>query len=257
MYRIIYSLTCSLLFLITMPAQAIVNMDGLHFDKLKQDTFTADMDLTARGSTGNSESSRVSFNSQVSWISEKSINLAILGHEYGKSNNVRNINKSFVHYRYIYRLDETMDLEIFTQLETNEFTRLSYRGLLGTGLRFIISDTDNHRAFLGAGGFYSKEKTEFTVGLTDHGTEEFSRGNFYFLSKYKLNSSVSFSNAIYYQPRLSEFSDYRALLESKLDFSITEKLKLRLSLDISHDSRPSQTIETTDTSYMTGLSYHF
>ncbi len=240
----------------SMPAVAIVNMDGLHFDK-KEDSFTADLDLAVKGSSGNSQSLAAALNTQLSWISDKSINLAILGYKYGKSNAVLSANKAFIHYRYIYQLNNSMDLELFSQLETNEFTRLSYRGLLGIGLRFSVANSESHHAFLGAGGFYSKEKTEFTTGLTDHGIEEITRANLYFLSKYKVNSTLSFSNAIYYQPRFSRFSDFRALLESKFDFKINKDLSFRLSLDIEHDSQPSQTIKSTDISYMSGLIFSF
>ena len=150
-----------------------------------------------------------------------------------------------------------MDLELFSQFEQNEFTRLSYRALLGSGLRFSIFKSPHHRAYLGAGAFYSKERIEFISGLTDDGVEKFTRANFYFLSKYKITPTLSFSNGIYYQPRISEFSDYRALLESKFDIKLTKNLSFRLSLDISHDSNPSQTIKSTDISYMSGLKYKF
>ena len=235
---------------------AIVNMDGLHFDH-KKDKFTAAVDLTASGSSGNQDSTKAALNAQLNWISDKSINLAILGYQYGETNQVRSVNKAFFHYRYIYQVKESMDWEFFGQVEQNEFTRLSFRGLVGTGLRFSVLKSENHRGFLGAGGFYSTEQTDVTSGLTDDGTEEFVRANFYFLSKYKLNPTISFSNVFYYQPRLSHFSDYRALLESKLDFKIHNDLSLRLSLDLEHDSEPPQSIESTDISYMTGLIFKF
>lgn len=235
---------------------AIVNMDGLHFDNQK-DTFTADLDLTISGTSGNSDKSKVSLNTQLSWIGDKSINLAIFGHQYGENDGVRNVNKSFIHYRYIHQLSDITDLEMFGQLESNEFTRLSYRGLLGSGLRFSIANSDNHHAFFGAGIFYSKEEVEFTTGLTDDGVEEFARANLYLLSKYKVNPGVSFSNVLYYQPSVNQASDYRALLESKFDFKINQDLTLRLSIDIEHDSDPSQTIENTDISYLTGLKFSF
>lgn len=240
----------------SMPALAIVNMDGLHFDK-QEDTFSADLDLTVSGASGNSKSLDASLNAQFNWITDQSINLAILGYQYGETNDVGSVNKSFIHYRYIFQLNNSMDLELFTQLETNEFTRLSYRGLLGTGVRFSVANSEHHNAFLGLGGFYSKEETEFTIGLTDHGVEEFTRANFYFLSKYKVNSTVDFSNALYYQPRIKRVSDYRALFESKLDFKINEDLSFRLSLDIEYDSEPPQSILSTDVSYMTGLVFSF
>lgn len=235
---------------------AIVNMDGLHFDK-KKETFTADLDLTISGSSGNSNTSKAALNTQFSWLKEKSINLAILGYKYGETNTIRSVNKAFIHYRYIRQLNNTLDWELFAQLETNEFTRLSYRQLLGAGLRFSVAKSAKHHTFVGLGAFNSKEETEFTSGLTDDGVEEFTRANFYLLSKYKVTPSVSFSNVLYYQPRLSYPSDYRALLESKFDFKINGDLKFRLSLDIEHDSEPSQDIKGTDVSYMTGLLFKF
>lgn len=235
---------------------AIVNMDGLHFEN-KEEKFSADIDLTVSGSTGNSTTSKASLNTQLNWIDENSINMVIFGYKYGESNNVRSVNKSFIHYRYIHKLNNSLDWELFTQLETNEFTRLSYRGLMGAGVRFSIANSDKHRAFLGAGAFYSNEEIEFTPGLTDDGVEEITRANFYFLSKYNITPAISFSNVIYYQPRLNRISDYRALLETKLDIKIHKDLSFRLSLDIEHDSEPSQTIKSTDVSYMTGLVIKF
>ena len=242
--------------MIPISTMAIVNMDGLHFDN-KEDKFSADIDLTISGSSGNSTTSKAALNTQLNWIDESSINLVILGYQYGESNNVRSVNKSFIHYRYIYKLNNSVGWELFGQLETNEFTRLSYRGLLGSGIRYSVANSEKHRAFLGAGGFYSKEEIEFTPGLTDDGVEEITRANFYFLSKYKITPVISFSNVIYYQPRFNRLSDYRALLETKLDIKIHKDLSFRLSLDVEHDSEPSQTIKSTDISYMTGLVFKF
>ena len=246
----------SILFAIPFYSMAIVNMDGLHFDQ-KENTSSAALDITASGSSGNQNSTKTSLNGQYNWIKDKAIHLAIVGYQYGENNNIRNVNKAFFHYRYIHQMNETLDLEVFGQLEKNEFTRLSYRGLVGSGVRYSIAKTDKHRGYLGLGGFYSTEKTEVTTGSTDDGVENFARANLYFLSKYQFTSTLNISNAIYYQPRLSDFSDYRGLLESKLDFKIAKNLSLRLSLDVEHDSQPSQTIKSTDVSYMTGLAFKF
>ena len=251
--RLVY---LSILLASPLSTMAIVNMDGLHFDQ-KENTSNAALDLTTSGSSGNQNSIKTTLNGQYNLIENKVIHLAIVGYQYGENNNVRNINKAFFHYRYIYQMNEALDLEVFGQLEKNEFTRLSYRGLVGSGIRYSIAKSNKHRGFLGLGGFYSSEKTEATAGLTDDGVENFARANFYFLSKYKINSTFNFSNVIYYQPRLSDFSDYRALLESKLDFKIIKNLSLRLSLDVEYDSQPSQSINGTDVSYMTGLAIKF
>lgn len=239
-----------------MPVQAIVNLDALHFDQPEQG-MSGDLELLMSGTSGNSDTSNASIDGQLNWVQERYINLLLFGYQYGKSNNVTSINKSFIHYRHIHRINETLDWEAFTQISQNEFTRLSYRGLLGGGVRFAIAKSDRHKGFLGVGGFYSKEKTEYRVGLTDDGVVTVTRGNFYFLSRYQVQPTIKWSNVIYYQPRLSEPADFRALLQSKLDFKINSSLNFRVSLDVAHDSQPSQTIEKTDITYSTGLKWHF
>lgn len=246
----------SLLSFYSITVFAIVNMDGIHF-KRGQDTFVGDVDLTMAGTSGNSTSTEIAFNTQLSWLDEDSINLAILGYQYGETNDIRNVDKSFIHYRYIAKVNKSKDWELFAQVEKNEFTRLSYRALLGAGIRFLSANSKRHSAFFGLGAFSSKEEIKFVSGLTDHGIEEVNRANIYFLSKYKINPILSFSNVIYYQPSLSKLSDFRTLVESNFDYKINNNLSLRLRLDASYDSEPSQSIESTDISYTTGFKYSF
>ena len=231
-------------------------MDGLHFKNSEKD-FSAVMDFKVDGASGNSDTSNIALDTQLSWIEDNYINLAIVGHKYGKNNNTVSTNKSFVHFRHIHKITTSYDWEIFTQIEQNKFTRLIYRDLIGAGLRHNAFNSDKHQAFFGAGAYYTKEKIEQTPGLTDDGTDTYFRANFYFLSKYKITPDISLTNAIYYQPRLNRFSDYRALVQSKFDFKMNDNLKLRLSIDIEHDNEPSQTIEKTDVSYLTGLVFSF
>lgn len=249
-------LATALFLLIPLSATAIVNMDGLHFKNIKKE-FAVDLDFKVSGASGNSNNSNIALNGQLSWINENYINLAIFGKQFGESNNIEITNKSFIHFRHIHKMTSAVDWEIFTQVEQNKFTRLTYRGLLGAGLRHNIFNSATHQAFLGAGAFQTKEETEYVVGSTDEGTETYSRGNFYFLSKYKITPNIDFTNTLYYQPRLSDTSDYRALLQSKFDFKLSDNLKLRLSVDVEHDSKPSQTIEETDINYLTGLVVNF
>ena len=249
-------LTTIFFLLIPLSATAIVNMDGLHFKDSKKD-FTVDLDFKVSGASGNSENTNIALNGQLSWINKNYINLAIFGKQYGKNNNVESTNKSFLHLRHIHKITTSLDWELFTQVEQNKFTRLTYRGLLGAGIRHNLFDTTTHQAFLGAGAFETKQEIAYVAGSTDDGSETYSRGNFYFLSKNKLTSNIDFTNTLYYQPRLSDTSDYRALLQSKFDFKLNDNLKLRLSIDVEHDSKPSQTIKETDISYLTGLVVNF
>lgn len=250
------SVAIVLFLLLPVSASAIVNMEGLHFKNIKKD-FNVDLDFKVNGSSGNSNTSAISLDGQLSWINENYINLAIFGKQFGKSNNIESTNKSFAHFRHIHKMTSALDWELFTQVEQNKFTRLTYRGLLGAGLRYNIFNTTQHEAFLGAGAFQLREEIEYVSGLSDNGVSTYARANFYFLSKYKVTPAIDFTNTLYYQPRTNQLSDYRALLQSKFDFKLNDNLKLRLSLDVEHDSRPSQTIKQTDVTYLTGLVVNF
>lgn len=238
------------------PARAIVNMEALLFKK-QQKGVSGDMSLLFSGSSGNSDTSNISFDAQLSWVRENTINLILLGYQYGKSNEVVSDDKSFVHFRHIHKMTSVTDWEAFTQFENNKFTRLSYRALLGGGLRFSVGGSETHHAFLGVGAFYSRENIEYRAGLTDDGTEELTRGNVYLMSHYQLKPTLKWSNVVYYQPSLGEFSDFRALLQSSFDFKINEHLNFSISLDINHDSQPAQSVKSTDTSYRSGLKWQF
>ena len=247
----------SLFFCISSASHAIVNMDGLLFGAEQKQGFSGDVELLFSGTSGNSETTTTAMDTQLNWIKPQYINLLLMSYKYGKANGVSNVDNAFAHYRHIHNINQTLDWEAFAQLEQNQFTRLSYRGLLGGGLRFSVWQTAAHKGFLGIGAFYSKEQIDYRAGYTDEGTYDQTRANFYFLSRYKATPTIRWSNAIYYQPRINQVSDFRALLQSKLDFKINDSLNFRVSLDIAHDSEPSQGVKKTDTSYNTGLKWSF
>lgn len=251
---VISGLTLSL---ISSNSFAIVNMQGLHFGEDRKLGISGDVEFLFNGTSGNTDTTKTSLESQINWISQEYINLLVLGYKDGKANGVTNIDNSFAHYRHVHQINTKIDWEAFTQIEQNQFTRLAYRGLVGGGLRFNVSNTSSHKGFLGTTAFYSREKIEYSPGLTDDGVYTQTRANFYFLSRYKATPTIKWANSIYYQPRMNELSDYRALFQSKVDFMITDNFDFRISLDVAYDSEPSQGVEKNDTVYSTGLKWHF
>jgi putative salt-induced outer membrane protein YdiY len=234
---------------------AIVNMDNLHLQSYQQG-FNGSADLMLSGTSGNTDTSLVSFNTQMQWNTGSAINLLLLGSDYGESNGVRNVNKHFVHGRHIRPWLDNTDYEFFAQVEKNEFTRLSRRSLLGAGLRFNFTSGKN-KLILGAGAFRSVEDIESGEGLTDEGIDELTRGNFYILSRHPISKAVQLSQTLYYQPDTSNWSDYRILFEGDIVVKLNETLDMKVSLDVAHDSEPPQTIEETDASLKVGIQFDF
>jgi putative salt-induced outer membrane protein YdiY len=241
----------------SLNAAAIVNMEEMRVGPPKAG-FSGNLDLSVNGAHGNTDKQEAGLGSRLQWQYEQSTDFIVLSYDYAESSNVRNTNKSFAHGRHVVQFQPKYAWEAFVQVEKNEFARLSFRGLLGAGLRFTLAQTaERVGLYLGAGAFWSRETLDKKPGLTDDGTESFSRANFYLVYKHKINSHLSVVSTTYYQPRLDNGSDFRALEQAGLVVKLTDSLNLKLSLDIAHDSRPPQTIDKTDTSYNTSLSYQF
>src|SRR5690606_41741146 len=60
-------------------------------------------------------------------------------------------------YRHTAQRWERYAPEFFLQAENNEFTRLSFRGLIGSGLRLTVQDTEDSRTYVGIGAYYVRE----------------------------------------------------------------------------------------------------
>lgn len=252
------TLTLSLLLILSMTSNvthAIVNMDNLHF-KQHEDKFSGSIKFQASTSSGNSESNNVSFSNQLQWNTPTHINLLVMGYEYGETNRERSRNNSFIHYRHVRKFSESLDYEFYTQLEENEFTRLTYRGLFGTGLRLSIADSDSHSAYLGIGGFREVEKIDSQNDKQESVTRT-GRWNIYLMSRYKLAEQIKFSNTLYWQPRMADSSDRRALFISLLSIKTTRKFSVQFSFESAYDSEPPTSVEKKDSRIKSGIVYSF
>jgi putative salt-induced outer membrane protein YdiY len=254
-----FTLSVFAIFLLTyaLNTSAIVNMEEMRVGPPKAG-FSGHLDLSINGETGNTEKQQAGLGSRLQWQHGNTTDFIVLSYDYAESGNVRDTNKSFAHGRHVVQYRPRRAWEAFAQIEENEFARLSFRGLLGAGLRFTLAEKDERLGFyLGTGAFWSRETLDEKPGLTDHGSENFGRANLYLVYKHKLNSQLRLVSTTYYQPRLDNGGDYRALEQAGLAVKLTDDLNLKLTLDIAHDSRPPQSIDKTDTSYHTSLSYEF
>lgn len=248
-----------LLILFSQPVIAIVNIENMRVGSDKQlSGFVGKMSFDVNGKNGNTNKIKAGFGSRLQWYQKEATYFIVLNYEYGESADIRDTDKSFLHLRSIWRKSDFLSWELFTQLESNEFTRLTLRALLGGGARFnLMSDSDTHAMYLGLGGFRSKEKLDEQVGTTDAGESYVSRANLYLVYKYIISKHSRLTNTLYYQPDINEASDYRLLKQFGLQVDINDHLAFKVSLDIVHDNKPPQNIKKTDISYITGFEYRF
>lgn len=241
----------------TGAAHAIVNIESLRVGEPTRG-YSGSLDVSVSGQSGNTDKFGADAGGRLQWHGGAVTNFAILRYAYAQTSGVEDTNKLFFHARHIHRITEKTAYEGFVQAERNKFTRLSFRGLIGGGLRFTLVKRPGVKSLhLGLGGFYTRETLESAAGVTDNGSQNYWRINTYVNYLHHLNDQVSILTTTYYQPAVDDFGDFRLLEEATLRVKMNHSLSLDVSLNVAHDSKPPQKVKRTDTIYSTGIEYSF
>lgn len=237
-------------------ASAIVSMESLHLGSPQQG-WSGQFQLGASGASGNTEKYDAAAGFRLQWHENDNTSFLVVNASYGRSAGTTNTDNHFVHIRHINAMSESWAAEGFLQQEENLFTRLEYRDLAGAGLRYALTMQDeDHVAYLGTGAMYVREKL-LDPGVSEQALERIWRGNLYLVFRFQLGDHSSISSSTYYQPKLSDTDDFRALEDMALSVDINKSLALNVGINVSHDSLPPAGVEKTDTVYRTGISYKF
>ena len=113
----------------------------------------------------------------------------------------------------------------------------------------------NSKHFLLTGSAGFMHEMERRVG---YGALNYVRLTSYLLASYTFSSGARWQGTLYYQPRLSAFTDdFRILLDSSLAVPITQALYLTTTLNIQYDSLTLSQLKQTDSVLKQGLSLVF
>jgi putative salt-induced outer membrane protein YdiY len=162
-------------------------------------------------------------------------------------------NSGISHLRYNYRFHNRIAWEVFVQGQYNKISLIDFRGLAGTGPRFKLSTAENYKFYLGTLVMYEHE--ELADGVTP--IQRDFRGSTYFsFSLYPLET-ISFSSTTYYQPKFSQFNDYRISSQSSLLIDIFKNFAFSIDYIFSYDTFPAVGIPNSQYDFTTGLAYSF
>jgi len=238
-------------------AYAIVSMESVHLGH-PPEGYSGAFDVNASGAWGNTQTGAVAAGLKLVRQKNPATDFILVNYQYGESRGSRDKNKAFVHGRHIQQITTKYAWEGFAQLSKDEFTRLTRRALFGAGMRVGLWQTSEvTQGYFGLGGFYEQEKLDVDTASGESDREYAWRGNMYFVIKSKLNEAVSILSATYYQPDLGRVADFRAIENASLVSKLTDKLAAKISLDISHDSKPPSGVKQTDTTLTVGLDVSF
>jgi len=166
------------------------------------------------------------------------------GEDFGKS--------GFGHVRYNRKLSKLIRLELFTQAQFNEVSKIDVRYLNGVGIRLKLSQFERAKFYYGI--TYMNEYEEIIDSdfiNRDH------RMSSYFSFTLSPETGISLSNTTYIQPLVNDFRDYRLSNDTRLFFKITGRLNFVTTFHYLFDANPPIGVPKSNYQVDNGLTYGF
>ncbi|HEY4057833.1 MAG TPA: DUF481 domain-containing protein [Kofleriaceae bacterium] len=232
----------------------IVNVQGALAKAPTKNGVDGTITFNLGWSDGNAPSFNMAGSGTVVWKHDDFLTLAVVSGEYGTALHVVNTKKTFEHLRERVRVTDRWRWELFGQHEYDEFRRLSFRALLGTGPAFQILNKPDYGLLAGVAYMLDVERLDDRESATDSGRETTEhRFSAYVTGHEKVIQNVTFVQTMYAQPKIDDAANYRLLGEAALLVKLSKRYALTNGLVIGYDSRPPQQIRRFDSSLKVGL----
>ena len=162
-------------------------------------------------------------------------------------------NAGITHLRYNYRFHPHIAWEVFTQAQYNKVSKIDFRGLVGMGPRFKLTNSENYKFYLGTHIMFEEE--ELDDGVTPI-PRDF-RGTSYLSFSMYPTSNITISSTTYYQPKLRQFSDYRISSQTSLLIRMFNSFAFKTSYTFIFDQYPAVGIPNSQYNLTSGIGYTF
>ena len=190
----------------------------------------------------------VNAQAHVQYKSPKSLYLFLGGYGFLKGDDKSFVDYGFLHFRYNYKLNKTVRLEAFTQLQQNVITKIKFRFLIGAGPRFKILGSQKLRIYAGTLPMYEIEKeTNTPRQIYDW------RSSNYLSITFLPNKQTEFISTTYYQPVLFDAGDYRLLNQSSYKIAASKKIAVVIKWNYQYDASPAVGVPTDTYNFSTGV----
>ena len=184
-------------------------------------------------------------------------------YEYGQSNGEDYKGSKFYHVRNTYRFlrglegvlhKSNLGVEGFTQYQSNVFSDLELRQLLGFGLRY--EEVDERGVKVSARDVYAfglAGMLEYESLISGEEGGISLRMTSYISFRKTTEGKNAFFLVAYFQPKVLNLKDFRVLSECGVEFKLSRNAFIRNALRFNYDSRPPTEIEKYDLSNLVSL----
>ncbi len=245
-----------LIFIICFDIKAQVNTEKYR-NPLEAKGFSGYGKIDISAQTGNTDLQEMNLSGRLDW-ENKTTHIFIIGQgEYGWKDKIAFSDQALLHLRYVHTLNSFLRGEIFTQVNYDKAILLDFRSLAGAGLRVKIFKDSVNELWYGTAYMFEHEKYKLPSNSIHKHVENISRWSNYLSYNLYINNNTQLLSVIYYQPAFNNFQDNRILTETSLLVNITNKLGITAGFNLRYDSKPPDTIKSTDTKTTFGFIYQF
>lgn len=233
------------------PADAAILNSLRGFDH-EEKGWSGSVEGSYAASGGNTDESTFASAGRVQWRGGRNTYRLMGSAERTTSRGEETAKSVMGHLRHNYDLTDRWATVAFLQAQHNPFQRLDSRYLAGLGLRFDLIEEGPVLWSVGAVHMYESERIKDEDDRT-----EVHRLSAYSSAEAELREGVKLDALLFYQPRWSDFEDWRMLGQVELEVELTGVLALFTGYKIEHDATPPAGVEKTDWTTTTGLRASF
>ena len=209
--------------------------------------FTLTLSGGVDGNHGTTERREYEFDVRIDDVRTDWKWFLIASSEIGSKDGVRYSDSRFLHFRLMHDFSDRVSFENFYQYGQAVYRLQKKRVLLGSGIRYVPAP--NWR--IGVSVMHESSKS-----LVNQSKNEW-RLNTYLHHRFELKEGTNLLSTIYLQPVVENLEDHILLIQSSVEFSVTDKLSISVGIDYSHDETPFLGATSGELSWGSYLSYEF
>lgn len=236
-------------------AQTIINAETL---TSKVDSSIYSLAFSYSGTQGNLATNQIAISPNIILMRKKSEYKILGGYSFFSQQGTQFLHNGFIHLRHNFKINNRFKTLAFYQAQFNEVLLLNRRQLFGVGLRYRIIDDDSLSLDFSAGPMREYEELN-TASLNPGEIAEtaFTRASIVSSFSWIASKSFSIHHVLYYQPYLSDFSDFRLLNDLNFKVSISKYFSLITSVTTRYDNLPPAALKKYDNAVSVGLNLKF
>lgn len=164
-------------------------------------------------------------------------------------------DQSFGHIRYNYIISPHLRWEAFTQIQFNDIQDIRLRALAGSGPRIKILRNDSSHVYFGSLIMFEYEESyDIPDVLTFH--RDFRLSSYLSLA-YRITEVFAINHVTYFQPKLTQLSDFRVSSETQFQFQVRKNLSFKTYFQYMYDALPAGDVPPVMFSLTNGFAFTF